>query len=303
MNALLDHAWGKSAAQDRVWAQVTGLAPSRAVRRWLMALTYQAFIDDSYTHGGEFVLAGHVATAENWAKFAAEWENLLPSGTLGKSGYHFKMAEMAAIPERMERVPAFYWVVEKYALLSLSCRINLADFERAHERAKSWAATMNWSVDFDRWNNPYYFTFRGLIDHFHISRGTLKPLVPLSELVDFIFDNQTEKSFILSAWDEYLSKRADDIRGYYGATPRFEDDQKFLPLQAADLWAWWVREWYEEDATPRPTRMADFDFGMWRGKKRSTMTICFNEDQIFEMLQGLAIEEVRNLRLSSGDDL
>ena len=33
------------------------------------------------------------------------------------------------------------------------------------------------------------------------------------------------------------------------------------------------------------------------------MTICFNEDQIFEMLQGLAIEEVRNLRLSSGDDL
>ena len=119
MNALLDHAWGKSAAQDRVWAQVTGLAPSRAVRRWLMALTYQAFIDDSYTHGGEFVLAGHVATAENWAKFAAEWENLLPSGTLGKSGYHFKMAEMAAIPERMERVPAFYWVVEKYALGSL----------------------------------------------------------------------------------------------------------------------------------------------------------------------------------------
>ena len=92
MNALLDHAWGKSAAQDRVWAQVTGLAPSRAVRRWLMALTYQAFIDDSYTHGGEFVLAGHVATAENWAKFAAEWENLLPSGTLGKIGYHFKMA-------------------------------------------------------------------------------------------------------------------------------------------------------------------------------------------------------------------
>lgn len=59
-----------------------------------MALSFQAFIDDSTTPGGEFVLAGHIAPAEAWAKFAKEWEELLPFGTLAENGkYHFKMSE------------------------------------------------------------------------------------------------------------------------------------------------------------------------------------------------------------------
>jgi len=80
---------------------VAGMRPSAAVRQPIMVL--QAYIDDSYKRNGEFVLAGHIATAESWAKFAKEWEALLPSaGTLASNGnYHFKMSEMAANPERM----------------------------------------------------------------------------------------------------------------------------------------------------------------------------------------------------------
>lgn len=167
--------------------------------------------------------------------------------------------------------------------------MNLADFARAKERAAAWTMSQGWSVDFGRWENPFVFLFRGLIDHFHTMREQIEPIVPLSETVDFIFDNQAEKSFILAAWDEYIDARTDDIRDYYGAAPRFEDDQKFLPLQAADLWAWWVREWYEEDADDLPARMEAFDFGKWRGKERSSIAISFGEDAIFEALQGLAV--------------
>jgi hypothetical protein len=71
-----------------------------------MALDFQAFVDDSYTPNGEFVLGGHIATAKHWAEFSKEWEALLPLGTLSnENAYHFKMAEMAQTPERISRVP------------------------------------------------------------------------------------------------------------------------------------------------------------------------------------------------------
>ena len=254
MNALLNHVWGKSPAQDRVWAQVSGMRPARAVRQFLMALNFQAFVDDSRSKE-EFVLGGHIATAENWAQFSKEWEELLPIGTRAKNGqFHFKMTEMAGSPERMARVETFYRVIEKYVAMSISCRMNMSDFAQAYERVQSFAMQMRWSIDFAKWQNPYYFLFRGLMDRFHDHREKIEAAIPLDEQVDFIFDDQSEKTFILTAWDEILALRPDRIQKYYGTTPRFENDQKFLPLQAADLWAWWVRDWYEEDLRQCPIR-------------------------------------------------
>jgi hypothetical protein len=256
-----------------------------------MSLNLQAFIDDSITPGAEFVLGGHIASAGAWARFAKKWEELLPSGTLAKNNkYHFKMSQMALLEERMIRVPAFYWIIEEHVLVSLSCRLNLADLAAAQWRVERWCDNQQWTnIDWGKWKNPYFVTFRCLMDRFHNARKQFEAIIPLTETVDFIFDNQTEKSFILAAWDDYIDARPDDIRDYYGAKPRFEDDQKFLPLQAADFWAWWVREWYEEDADALPPRMEAFDFfGRWRGKKRPCIAISFDEQEIFEALKGIA---------------
>jgi hypothetical protein len=51
--------------------QVTELSLRIAVRRPLMV--FQAFVDDSYTDDASYVLAGYVAEAESWAKFAFDW--------------------------------------------------------------------------------------------------------------------------------------------------------------------------------------------------------------------------------------
>jgi hypothetical protein len=258
-----------------------------------MALNFQAFIDDSVTAGGEFVLAGHIAPAEAWANFAKEWEELLPLGTRAKNGsFHFKMSEMAATPERMARVPAFYALIEKYVTLSVSCRMNLVDFAHARERVETIASRLNITINLSRWNNPYFVVFRILMDGFHARREVVKSSIPLDEQVAFYFDNQGEKSFILAAWDEYIAERDDEIRGYYGTTPRFENDQKFLPLQAADLWAWWVREWYEEDSDPLPDKMKAFDFGKWRGKKRPCVAFSCEEDHIVDTFQRMTFANV-----------
>jgi Protein of unknown function (DUF3800) len=264
-----------------------------------MALDFQAFVDDSYTANGEFVLGGHIATAERWAALSKEWEALLPLGTLSNQGaYHFKMAEMAQTAERMNRVPAFYRVIENHVRLSISARMNLADFAAAADRCKKTLAAHNFQVDLAKWGNPYFFLFRGLIDEFHKSRedeGVDRHL-PLDEKVDFIFDNQSEKGFIIYLKNEEGKK----TRQYHGATPRFEDDKDFLPLQAADLWAWRVREWYEEEANDPPAKMANFDFGTWRGKKRSTLALSWSEQQIFDRLMEVAWQNFGSAHLVDG---
>ncbi len=45
-------------------------------------MVFQAFMDESEGVDGTFVLAGHIATVEGWAKFARDWEAALPLATL-----------------------------------------------------------------------------------------------------------------------------------------------------------------------------------------------------------------------------
>jgi hypothetical protein len=250
-------------------------------------MVLQAFIDESFSDE-EFVLAGHIATAESWANFAKEWEQLLPAfGTLNDQGkYHFKMSEMAQSSERMDRVPAFYKVIEDHIITSISARVNLPDFEGAHERFASSASRMNWTVNLGLWTNPYFVAFRVLLDGFHTHRKNFDS-IPIGVKIDFIFDERAEKTAILQAWGDYLENRED--RDQFGAAPRFENDQEFLPLQAADLWAWWAREWYEEDASHLPDRLRDINFGGWRGKRRKKIALSVTEDQLFEAFQGVAV--------------
>jgi hypothetical protein len=249
-----------------------------------MALQFQAFIDDSARRpAGDIVLAGHIATAEAWAHFAKEWEELLPLATLAKNGkYHFKMSEMARSERGIERTEPFYRLIEKYAVASIAYRMSLEDFARAIERVQSPAgilAQLGMSFALFRFENPFFFMFRCLMDDFHKKgREAVKHVIPLSETVDFIFDDQSEKSYILAGWDDFVSEMPEEERQYYGATPRFENDQDFLPLQAADLWAWWVREWYEEDAFHPPDKMLALDFGKWRGKNRFMYVYALTED-------------------------
>ena len=241
---------------------------------------FQAFIDESRNDDlGTFVMAGHVATAEAWINFAKEWDILLPSaGTRASNGnFHFHMAEMASNPERMMRVPAFYFLIEKYALLSISCSFNINDLERAKARIEIPDAVWDWGF----LNEPYIFAWWAILDAFHEHRTSLTSLIPITEKVDFCFDEQkANKQSILTIWDSFLKDKPEVVRGRFGTMPRFENDQDFLPLQAADLWAWWVRKWMDEGT---PEKIKDADSGVWRISRTPPMpkmVINFSEEHL-----------------------
>lgn len=116
-NPLLDHAWGISLAEDRVWAQISGFAPStKPWKRLLVVL--QACIDDSYSsRTGLFVLGGAIAPVEAWAAFSRDWEQILHFARLNKNGKRvFKISEMRDSPD----FPVFYRTAKDHVLAIIS---------------------------------------------------------------------------------------------------------------------------------------------------------------------------------------
>jgi Protein of unknown function (DUF3800) len=218
----------------------------------------QAFVDESIDDNGTLVLGGYIASADKWEKFSKDWEQLLRRfGRLGEDNhYRFKMSEMTQ-PGHIADVLPFYRAIEEYDLIAISFKITMGDLKRAQDRVSIEGMNIEWNYV----NNPYTFAMRSLMDLFHANRDKLNMAFPAGETIDFIFDNRSEKKAIMEAWDRYLENKPDDVRKHFGAHPRFEDDLDFLPLQAADLWAWWVRKWYA-DGTPE--KIAERDFGFWK---------------------------------------
>jgi hypothetical protein len=188
----------------------------------------------------------------------------------------FKMAQMAASKDRMAHIPAFYRVIERHVLASVSAKINVADLRRVQARILIPGLDIDWGT----YANPYLVTFRCLMDMFHIHRHKMTELLPAEQKIDFYFDNQSDKKAIIEMWQNYIKERSEEVRKFYGAAPSFRDDEEFLPLQAADFWAWWVRKWYQ-DGTPEKILNWDFDaFEPARKRKTLRVEIVFNQDQL-----------------------
>lgn len=96
-------------------------------------MSVRAYIDD--TGGGVgpvFVLAGYIATAEQWTAFSNEWQALLD---MKPRLERFKMSEAANWSDQQwnERLPLFYRAIENYAAAGLSISIPYDEFCRVFQ--------------------------------------------------------------------------------------------------------------------------------------------------------------------------
>ena len=219
-------------------------------------MVLQVFADDSGTEAENFVLAGYLATAEEWIRFSNEWAPLAKRwGVLQKDGgYVFHMTEMAWGKERRERVSAFYRIIEKHKLSAFAFGIN----KRSHRRAISRLSVKNHDLDLNSLSNSYMLLFFFLIANLIEVVNKHPELFDPADQIDFIFDIQTERKQIWAAWDEFVEASSQKFRDRLGAHPRFESDRKFMPLQAADFLAWWNSRWMDQGL--RGPEGADFEW-------------------------------------------
>jgi hypothetical protein len=86
---------------------------------------------------------------------------------------------------------------------------------------------------------PYFFALFGVVTS--VVQYCVKTGQP-TQPIDFIFDSQPDQMLrVLAAWELFVANSPETLRPFLRTRPIFRDDKTVLPLQAADLHAWWMR--------------------------------------------------------------
>lgn len=204
---------------------VTGL-PGEERRRKRLMFMLQAFIDDSGTKGqaAAAVLAGFVAPAENWASFSDAWWKELPDGR------PFKMQQGKRQTARIQKLSD---LIVRNATLRIECAVNIADYE---EIVRGRVPRIM--------DNHFFPAF-----HFIISRlAHYLTAAGATERFDIIFDKHSK--FVPARKWYCMAKDLvpEGCKAILPIDPHEDDDAEFMPLQAADMFAWTVRRSHDDGA-------------------------------------------------------
>jgi hypothetical protein len=201
-------------------------------------MTIQAFVDDSGHKGTNrhFVLAGLVGSSASWAEFSDEWRAVLEEYPAIRS---FKMKEAAGRPsgqfrgmtdeQRDDKLRALARVINRHPKVSTFSMIDL------DVHAETWATLPK------PHSEPYFWPYQNTIMavcHELWDSGS-------RERFEIIYDEDVIFGPRARLWYPAI-KRLMEIQFPEQATilpidPMFKSDDEFLPIQAADMFAWCAR--------------------------------------------------------------
>jgi uncharacterized protein DUF3800 len=201
----------------------------------------RAYIDDSkHDEMGLFVLAGYVADEDKWIEFDREWREILAGPP---ELHHLKTSDMFQTRNRNSvfwgwsreevdaRVLRFATAVNKYVLASIQTAIRKEDFANILGGLPSDDPSMN---------RPYPFLFYTIIQGLALRLDDLG----VADKVEFYFGMQPDEKMQRLRHDFQAAKSL--YQGWLDkkivGEPQFRDDEKYTPLQAADLIAWHFRK-------------------------------------------------------------
>jgi hypothetical protein len=197
-----------------------------------------AYIDESYDQA-VFVAAGFAAPADQWEKFSVAWRNALAAPppiralktneAMALKGHFHKWSET----ERDSKLVALYDVIDTHVSFAISAMVPIAHLAMFNDSRLNKAA-----------RNPYLHAFSQIIGE--VARYQYQNNTDFQ--VEFVFDERlTEQGKLLDVWEAIVEDAPPDIKSQLDAPPTWAKDDEVLPLQAADLEAWWLRRrWLEK---------------------------------------------------------
>ncbi|OAI51242.1 hypothetical protein AYO46_08355 [Betaproteobacteria bacterium SCGC AG-212-J23] len=212
-------------------------------------------------------LAGFVSTASRWARFSDQWKAALDlSDPPFEPIEVFKMGEMDLdYPPHLKRCEMLYHIIETNVEAAVAIAVPTEDLKRELS-----------AFDFPRnlrkieeIGNPYFWGFYGLLDMF-----LREPAASyLKDATNLFLDKQQEEERIRAAWRFLRGDReaAPQLAKLPFEDPVFRDDEKFRPLQAADMFAFWCRRWESEGRFMEGLKGLDFP---WRTTRKLPRLYC-----------------------------
>jgi hypothetical protein len=247
-----------------VRALVSGLPRPIRLRRYVLVL--QVCIDDSRTEpdqGPTFLLAGFMTRVRTWERFSDEWRaycNEKPRVAFVKGKHAFERSgpfKGWTVDQRDRKLLGFASIIEKFKLKGVVCLIN-------HNHFKTHPGRIRFGED-ALFRTPEYTAVSA------VTCAVLGSILrsPTEEKVSFVYDERVVTRRELA--DGYqsickaLPQRAVKLIAH---EPQFQNDKEFMPLQAADLFAYYVgRETYER------SRKRQLESAIWT---RLSKTVCIN---------------------------
>jgi hypothetical protein len=212
-------------------------APVWRRKRTLVILN--GYVDES-EDDSVFVLAGYVAPAEMWAKFSDAWKAALaeePAISILKTKHAMSSPPRGdfwglTAEQRDAKLCKLYEIIDAHVSFSVSVVVHTESRKRIFSKGPfSKEAT-----------NPFFGAFSALIGN--VARMTIAH--GMTEKIDWVFDDRMDKTKLLREWDDVIQKVGKDVSHVLGSTPIFKSDDDVLPLQAADMEAWWLRRRWSE---------------------------------------------------------
>ena len=200
-----------------------------------MALS--AYVDDSGSSPNAeiFVLGGVVLPSGWWEHLQPDWAGVLADSP---SVPYFKASEVwdhkkgpfqdFTDDQRKQKVRALTEIICDLHPLALSVSVRWEVFLAFKESV----ALPVWAQD------PYFFLFyRLLVLAIQFGQRESNPTP-----IDFTFDEQNEAWKQVKVWyPQFQLRLAPELRGFLGREPEKADEKVCLPLQSADLFAWYTR--------------------------------------------------------------
>jgi hypothetical protein len=218
-------------------------------------MIFQLCIDESgYGQTGPddaFVFAGYLASLKTWEIFTHRWGSVAPGLSLQKLKklFHSKPDNRSA--DGNDLLKQYVSVIGRLRLFRLSICIPAVAYQKAFKQQLS-------SRDFDRdilylHDNQYFMAFYGLM----ISALTAMKDWPPDACLRIVYDrNIREAAKLKDGYRDYLDNASHDQLTRLVGEPIPEDDEGFVPLQAADLIALHIFRDYR--ARRRGTRHDDW---------------------------------------------
>jgi hypothetical protein len=197
----------------------------------------QIVIDDSgrgQERGPAFVLAGYIARVLNWDAFADAWQTVLaekPAIDYLKGSEAFRLAGQFrgwSEAKRDAKVIRLISLIRKYSPLSVTLAVNGKAFDAILRASKGSL------------KNVYPLAIAAITTKVLSYRADQ----PTIEKLDFVFDQGmlSREADFEQAFKEMMTSLPARATNLIGKRPHMEDDLEFLPLQAADLLAAYVRQ-------------------------------------------------------------
>lgn len=217
----------------------------------------QAYCDGSTEDGIALIFAGYLGSEDTWLEFSKEWHQLL------RPGRPFKISKVGTAEIEMERAMFHYRLIERAPIYGIGCAIPVRPLQKVVDELRIPPA----------YSNPYLLAWRAILT-LAIEGAKILGLI---DPIEFIFDDQSDKVHIIRSWQAFYDTMPVITRQRIRGQPSFPKDDEVLPLQAADMLAWWARKQYLSD---KSNMKALFPDEWTRGKDPHLLFAEMAEEQI-----------------------